>query len=109
MILNFKTNIKDITLYVVILWVINEIIQFFFKSDSCDFFILHVSSFYGAIIFCFCIYKLKYYPIFYLTPIVIELIYNYLIFKCVDYVDILFSISGILFSLLIIHKNINNE
>jgi len=109
MILNFKTNIKDITLIVVILWIVNEIMQFFLKFKSFDFFIVHISSFYGLIIFCFCIYKIKYHLIFYLSRIAIELIYNDLIFKCIDYIDILFSIIGILFSLLIIHKNINNE
>jgi hypothetical protein len=88
------------------LWVINEIIQLFVlynKESPLGFFVVHLSSFYGAIIFCFLINYLKFTKILMIVPLVIELSESWITCNCIDYWDLLFSLIGICIANLIIH------
>jgi len=89
------------------LWVINEIVQFFVLFDRgglMEFSAIHLSSLYGAIIFCFLITHLKMNKLFILSPLAIELSESWLTCKCIDYWDLLFSLIGICTAIWILVK-----
>jgi hypothetical protein len=97
--------IRKIITLTTILWVINEIIQateIYNKLSVFGFFIIHFSSLYGAIIFCFLINHLKLNKSLMIVPIVIEIFQSWVSCRCIDYGDLIFSISGILIVFLIL-------
>ena len=102
-----KNNITSVTLIIVILWLLNEGLQYFSIFKNLDFITNHASSFYGAVIFNYWINKLKLSSVFFVFPIIVEILHSYLQCKCFDYMDVLFSFCGILFSLktLYVEKN----
>ena len=72
-----------------------------------NFFVIHLSSLYGAIIFCFLIVYLKLNKTFMIAPIAIEIIQSWQSCNCFDYWDLIFSLIGILTVVMIltIEKN----
>lgn len=89
------------------LWVINEILQeteIFHQFPFLVFFVIHLSSLYGAIIFCFLIAYLKLNKTFMIAPIAIEIFQSRLSCRCFDYWDIIFSLIGISIVLMILTK-----
>ena len=89
------------------LWVINEILQeteVFHQFPFFVFFVIHLSSLYGAIIFCFLIAYLKLNKTFMIAPIAIEIFQSWVSCRCFDYWDIIFSLIGILIVLMILTK-----
>lgn len=92
---------------ITILWVINEILQateIFHKYKLLDFLVVHLSSLYGAIIFCFLIAYLKLNKTLMIAPIAIEIFQSWVSYRSFDYWDIIFSLIGILFVLMILTK-----
>jgi hypothetical protein len=90
--------IRKITIGITTLWVINELAQFteiLHESHVLKFFIVHLSSLYGAIIFCFLINELKLKRILFACPVFIEIFQSWSSCGCFDFTDILFSIIGI--------------
>ena len=90
---------RIITIITTTLWVINEILQVteaFHKYALLNFLVLHLSSFYGAIIFCFLIAYLKLNKRLMIAPIAIEIFHSWLSCRCFDYSDLIFSLIGIL-------------
>lgn len=111
--------VRKTTITITILWVINEILQateIFHKYKLLDFLVIHCSSLFGAIIFCFLIAYLKLNKTFMIVPIAIEIFQSWLACRCFDYWDLIFSTSGILTVMVILtlekkqvdFKQINN-
>jgi glycopeptide antibiotics resistance protein len=73
-----------------------------------DFFIIHSSSLFGAIIFCFLIAYLKLKKTFMIVPLAIEILQSWLACRCFDYWDLIFSLIGIL-SVMIIETKEKNK
>jgi hypothetical protein len=65
-------------------------------NTPAEFWIFHVSSFFGAIVFCFLIEQLEWSKMLYMTPILIELLLSWYTCNCIDFWDIIFSAFGIL-------------
>ena len=89
------------------LWVINEILQVtgvFHKYALINYLVFHLSSLYGAIIFCFLIAYLKLNKTLMIAPIAIEIFQSWLSCRCFDYWDLIFSLIGILTVLMILIK-----
>ncbi len=85
------------------LWVLNE----FFQATAVlgdfkwiHFLIIHLSSFYGAIVFSFLVTHLKLKHFFFATPLVIEVAKSINSCSCIDYWDLTFSLSGIIIGVL---------
>lgn len=100
-------NCSNLILIVTFLWIINEILQateIFHKYKSLDFLVIHCSSLFGAIIFCFLIAYLKLNKTFMVVPIAIEIFQSWLTCHCFDYWDLIFSLIGILIVLMILTK-----
>ncbi len=90
---------KRIVIQVItLLWVINEVLQATeaLHNTPAEFWIFHVSSFFGAIVFCFLIEQLEWSKMLYMTPILIELLLSWYTCNCIDFWDIIFSAFGIL-------------
>jgi len=68
------------------------------ESHVLKFFIVHLSSLYGAVIFCFLINELRLKRILFACPVFIEIFQSWVSSGCFDFPDILFSIIGILFA-----------
>jgi hypothetical protein len=62
--------------------------------------VMHLSSVFGAIVFCFLMVYLRLPKILMLIPLGIELVESLVLFKCIDYLDLIFSLFGILIVLL---------
>lgn len=100
-------NCSNLILIVTFLWIINEIMQatgIFHMYKLLNFLVIHNSSLYGAIIFCFSIAYFKLSKTFMIVPIAIEIIQSWLTSSCFDYWDIIFSLIGILTVLMILKK-----
>jgi hypothetical protein len=105
-----ERKIKIIIKLISLFWIINEIVQatlIFQKNILLNFFIIHLSSLYGGLIFCFLIDFLKLNKILFFTPIAIEILQSWLSFRCFDYWDLIFSLMGILIVILILNKQNN--
>ena len=103
--------IRRIVIATTTLWVINEILQItgvFHKYALINYFVFHLSSLYGAIIFCFLIAYLKLNKTLMIAPIAIEIFQSWLSCSCFDYWDLLFSLIGILTVILILAKEKTN-
>lgn len=90
---------RKITIGITILWVINELAQFteiLNELQILKILVVHLSSFYGAIIFCFLINELKLSKILIVCPVIIEIMQSWLSSDCIDFPDIVFSTIGIL-------------
>lgn len=92
---------------ITILWVINEIFQA--TEVLQDYLILkylvfHLSSLYGAIVFCGLIFYLKFNKLLYFTPLAIELFKSWTTCHCIDGWDLAFSMAGILLFYILIGK-----
>jgi len=99
--------IRRIVIATTTLWVINEIIQaneIYNKTTVFGFFIVHLSSLYGAIIFCFFIAHLKLNRALMIVPLAVEIFQSWVSCRCFDYWDLLFSLIGILAVILILTK-----
>ena len=99
--------IRKIIITTTILWVINEILQateVFYEYALFKFLVFHLSSLYGAIIFCFLIAYLRLYKTLMIAPIAIEIFKSWMSCRCFDYWDLIFSIIGILTVLMILIK-----
>lgn len=108
--------IRKIVIITTTLWAINEILQateIFHKYKLLDFLVIHCSSLFGAIIFCFLLAYLKLNKTFMIVPIAIEIFQSWLSCRCFDYWDLIFSISGIIIVMVILtlekNKLISNE
>ena len=98
-------NFSKTLLIVIFFWIINEILQVtevFYKYEVFNFLVFHLSSLYGAIIFCFLITYLKLNKTFMIGPIAIEIFQSWVSCRCFDYWDLIFSISGILIVIVIL-------
>ena len=104
--------IRKIVIATTTLWVINEIIQateVLHEYKVFNFLVIHISSFYGAIIFCFLVAYLKLNKTFMIIPLAIEIFQSRLSScNCFDYWDLLFSLIGILTVILILAKEKTN-
>jgi hypothetical protein len=72
------------------------------------FLVIHCSSLFGAIIFCFLIAYLKLNKTFMIVPIAIEILQSWLACRCFDYWDLIFSLIGIL-SVMILETKEKNK
>jgi hypothetical protein len=102
--------IRKIVIITTTLWAINEILQateIFHKYKLLVFLVIHCSSLFGAIIFCFLIAYLKLNKTFMIVPIAIEIFHSWLTCNCIDYWDLIFSLIGILtvMAILTLEKN----
>ncbi len=103
--------VRKTTITITILWVINEILQateIFHKYKLLAFLVIHCSSLFGAIIFCFLIAYLKLNKTFMIVPIAIEILQSWLACRCFDYWDLIFSLIGIL-SVMILETKEKNK
>lgn len=102
--LNNKNGSK-ILLIVIVFWIINEILEVtavFNNYAVFNFLVFHLSSLYGAIIFCFLIAFLKLNKAFMIVPLAIEIFQSWLSCRCFDYWDLIFSLIGILTAMVIL-------
>ncbi len=102
--------IRRIVIITTTLWVINEILQLtdvFHKYAFFNYLVIHLSSLYGAIIFCFLIAYLKLNKTLMIAPIAIEIFQSWLSCRCFDYWDLIFSLIGILTVLMVLTKEKN--
>ncbi len=81
-----------------LLWGISEVLQVTeaLHNTPAEFWIFHVSSFFGAIVFCYLTEHFRLPKLLYITPIMIELALSWYTCNCIDYWDIIFSAFGIL-------------
>lgn len=81
--------------HIIYSWFLIEIIQ---KTKyASNYFVMHLSSFFGAIVFLYLIDFYKKSNWLKITPIIIEILHSLHFQKVIDYQDILFSFLGILF------------
>jgi hypothetical protein len=96
-----------ITKVVSVLWIINEVIQ---GTQICKsvvlihFFVIHISSFFGAIIFSLFIDHLDLNKKLLIVPLAIELLQSFDSCNCIDFWDLSFSFLGLYTSLFIAKK-----
>lgn len=109
-------NYSKTLLIVIFFWIINEILQVaevLHKYAVFNFLVFHLSSLYGAIVFCFLIAYLKLNKALMIAPIIIEIFQSWMSCRCFDYWDLIFSISGIIIVMVILtlekNKLISNE
>lgn len=96
LILNNVKFIYDRKIHLLIcIWAIIEILQN--TKFASNFFVMHLSSFFGAIVFLYLIDYFKKNKWLKITPIFIEIIHSKYFLGVVDIEDVLFSISGIIF------------
>lgn len=97
-------------------WINNKKIQFIILSWACieilqktkyasNYFVMHLSSFFGALIFLYLIDFYKKSKCLKVTPIIVEIFHSLYFQGVVDIEDILFSLSGIMFYYFIFQKN----
>jgi hypothetical protein len=89
---------RKIIITITILWVINEVLQItqvFYQIPLFNFFLFHLSSLYGAMIFCFLVNHLKFKKILFFAPLVIEIFLSWLTSHTFDFWDLIFSLIGI--------------
>lgn len=69
-----------------------------------NFFVMHLSSFFGAIVFLYFIDYFKKNKWLKITPIIIEILHSLYFQNTMDYWDVLFSFVGICFYQIVIRK-----
>ncbi len=92
---------------IIILWVINELFQYLEILNSfrfSSFIVFHASSFYGAVVFCFLVEYLEFHQFFFIIPLLIEMGKSYLTYGIVDFMDLVFSLFGILINVFVFKK-----
>ncbi len=98
---------QKLAIIITILWIINEIFQhgiIDYRSFAIVFMISHVSSIYGAIIFCLLIAHLNLNRSLMLVPLAIEIFQSWFYCRCIDYWDLIFSCCGIVIVFVILVK-----
>ena len=106
-------------------WINNKKIRFIILSWACieilqktkyasNYFVMHLSSFFGALIFLYLIDFYKKSKWLKVIPIIIEILHSIYFLGVVDIEDVLFSLSGIMFYYFVFQKklklnNINNK
>ncbi len=97
---------------ITILWIINELLQLtklLQEYSIVKFSVIHLSSLYGAFVFCSFLSYLKFSRLFIITPIAIELFKSWNTCHCIDGWDLVFSMAGILlYYIMIVYYNYLN-
>lgn len=96
-------------LLTIILWIVNEILQHSGMATDIlvlNFLVLHLSSFYGAIVFTYLVYFINLNKLFLVSPLIIEILLSIYLYDAICYYDLFFSAVGIISSMLVIRKSI---
>jgi hypothetical protein len=97
-------------LIVLVLWIINEILQYTEAVRDIivlNFLVIHLSSFFGSVVFVYLVEFLNLKKIFYGVPLFIEVVLSIYQYGYIDSWDLLFSIGGIITASLIICRSKN--
>jgi hypothetical protein len=87
---------------VICTWAVIEILQN--TKFASNFFVMHLSSFFGAIVFLYFIDYFKKNKWLKIAPIIIEVLHSLYFQNTMDYWDVLFSFVGICFYQIVIRK-----
>lgn len=88
---------------VICTWAVIEILQN--TKFASNFFVMHLSSFFGAIVFLYLIDYFKKNKWLKITPIIIEISHSLYFQNTMDYWDVLFSFVGICFYQIVFRKH----
>jgi hypothetical protein len=89
---------------VICTWAVIEILQN--TKFASNFFVMHLSSFFGAIVFLYFIDYFKKNKWLKITPIIIEILHSLFFQGVVDIEDVLFSFTGIIIYYLVFTKKL---
>lgn len=104
LILNKVVWIYDVKIQLVISsWAFIEVLQN--TKFASNFFVMHLSSFFGAIVFLYFIDYFKKNKWLKITPIIIEILHSLYFQNTMDYWDVLFSFVGICFYQIVLRKH----